>query len=164
MNKSTKPKAPWTRAFPKQAAVLHPKRSPLMATAHAVLSNGKEIQFKGIVTWNPLRRRSRRMTKLMQFYNLKKIVFLARQPQCAVHKDAFKCEATQIHHSRGRLLTLLLDTRYWKGVCQAGHDWIQCDPKDARELGVLCARGDWNRAPADDETKRLRELMKEITK
>jgi hypothetical protein len=119
----------------------------------------------------PLRRsrvrpRSKRMAKLMAYYKSLKAQFLLDHPLCAVHRrDVGNVHhADQIHHSRGRVGTLLLDIRFYKGVCAAGHDLIGEHPDLARGAGLLCVKGDWNKAPDDAETRRLRELMRELTK
>jgi len=109
-----------------------------------------------------IRPRSRRMTKLMAYYNEIKAIFLSAHPTCEVH-DAHTHPATQVHHSRGRAGTLLLDVRYWKAVCSGAHEWIGAQPQDARRTGFLCAKGDWNRAPQDADTRKLRDLIKDIT-
>lgn len=49
-----------------------------------------------------------------------------------------------IHHQRGRVGTLLLDTRFWIAVCRSCHDWIAANPAQARAEGLLCAEGLWN--------------------
>jgi hypothetical protein len=55
--------------------------------------------------------------------------------------------ATQCHHSRGRRGTLLLEKRYWIPVSAEGHSWIDRNPKQARELGLLCQPGQYNAPP-----------------
>ena len=55
-----------------------------------------------------------------------------------------KRKARDVHHSRGRAGTLLLDWRYFKGVCRCCHDWIGENPTEARAEGFLCAAGLWN--------------------
>lgn len=56
-----------------------------------------------------------------------------------------KVKPDQVHHMRGRLGPLLLDQRYWLGVCDEGHRWIDANRAKAREMGWLCKVGDWNR-------------------
>jgi len=101
------------------------------------------------------------MTKLMSVYCERRELFLSNHPICSVYLTE---KADQIHHVRGRAGTLLLDTRFWKAVCQHAHDFIHDQPGMAREAALLCPRGDWNRAPNDAETKRLRALMAALTK
>lgn len=106
------------------------------------------------------------MAKVMAFYNnVVKPEFLRANPICAVHADGkVKCLADQIHHVRGRLATLLIDTRFFKGVCLCGHQFIDQNRELTRECGLLCDKGDWNKAPEDEETRVIREIIKDITK
>jgi hypothetical protein len=110
------------------------------------------------------------MTKLMKYYNELKAEFLAENPRCLFHiqereiRPGFRCQATQNHHSRGRVGTLLIDKRFFKGICDCGHHFVGDNPEMAREMGLLCKKGDWNRAPEDAETRRLRNIIKELTK
>lgn len=60
---------------------------------------------------------------------------------------------------RGRAGTLLIDVRFWKAVSREAHDWIQAHPVEARAEGLLCGPGEWNVAPRDAETARLRALL-----
>ena len=52
------------------------------------------------------------------------------------------CE--DVHHTRGRAGTLLLDERFWLPVCRGAHRFIQENPAEARRLGLLCGVGQWN--------------------
>lgn len=51
---------------------------------------------------------------------------------------------TDVHHSRGRAGSLLIDERFWIPVCRRAHNWIQANPERARALGLLCQPGEWN--------------------
>jgi hypothetical protein len=105
------------------------------------------------------------MTKLMVYYNrIVKPTFLLAHPNCAVHQDNNAHPADQIHHSRGRSGTLLIDGRFFKGVCLSGHEFIADHPDMARRLGLLAQRGDWGRAPDDAETRRLKSLIQDLTR
>jgi hypothetical protein len=53
--------------------------------------------------------------------------------------------ATDIHHSRGRIGKLLTDERFFIGVCREAHSWIGRNVESARKLGLICARGHWNK-------------------
>lgn len=69
-------------------------------------------------------------------------------------------KSRDVHHSRGRAGTLLIDVRFWKAVSRRGHYWIDDHPKEARAMGLLCEPGEWNRPPRDAETARLKQLMR----
>ncbi len=59
--------------------------------------------------------------------------------------------ATDIHHTRGRIGSLLTDTRFWVPVCRSHHDWIGANPASARDLGLLAPLGQWNRKHQNHE-------------
>lgn len=65
-------------------------------------------------------------------------------PRCAYSGCRNPVERTP-HHIRGRIGSLLCDTRYWVAVCREHHQWIHAHPNQARELGLLAQPGDWGR-------------------
>lgn len=77
-------------------------------------------------------------------------------------KKCRKCgkASCDLHHSRGRCGTLYIDARFFVALCRTCHNWIPDNMDAARKLGLLCAKGDWGKAPDDDETRRLRDLMR----
>lgn len=83
--------------------------------------------------------------------------FLKLNPRCAVHTF---WRSEEIHHARGRAGTLLLDRRFWKAVSSKGHEWIHQNMAKARTLGLLCREGEWNSPPRDQETERIRDLLR----
>lgn len=55
--------------------------------------------------------------------------------------------ATSVHHSRGRVGSLLLDQRFWKAACDECHEYIHHNPSIAQALGLFCRMGRWNTPP-----------------
>jgi hypothetical protein len=102
------------------------------------------------------------MTKLMAYYRELRDEFLSDHTVCAVHGG--NCVATEVHHTKGRARTLLIDARWWKAVCSGGHAWIHDQIATARAEGFLCAKGDWNKSPWDLEAIRLAAIMQSLTK
>lgn len=102
-----------------------------------------------------IRSRSARMTKLTAYYNQEAAAWLPGR-RCAVFPAK---AATQVHHKRGRIATLLLDKRFWIAVSAEGHDFIHNNVSKAMKLGLLAAKGYWNEAPDDAETRRLKQLI-----
>lgn len=49
-----------------------------------------------------------------------------------------------IHHTRGRVGSLLCDTRHFLAICLSCHREIGDRPDWARSVGLLCRRGLWN--------------------
>jgi hypothetical protein len=111
-----------------------------------------------------IRPRSRRMSKLMAYYRKRKAEYLTLNWQCEVHRDGTPHQATQIHHKRGKIGPLRFDERFWAGVCFSGHRFIDDNKQLARECGLLCDKNLFNHPPEDAETRRLRDLIKELTK
>lgn len=68
-------------------------------------------------------------------------LYLAQFPNCAVCEDDGKQEtATDIHHKKGRTGDLLLDPRFFIGVCRNCHRWIEENHVDAIEAGWSLSR------------------------
>jgi hypothetical protein len=145
-------KAAWIRAFPKQARKL---ARPIRLAQNRRRNRPKEPRKR-------IRGRSKRMMKLMAYYRMRRLEFLSDHPYCQCHHKP--CYASQVHHSRGRNGTLLLDERFWMALCSAAHDLVKEQPETARRIGLLAKRGEWNVAPQDAQTEQLRQLMIELTR
>lgn len=144
-----KPLAPWVgmngglkpNGYGLTPAKAKRRRSPL--------NNWRQRTALGIYAINSarsrgrLRPRSPGYEKRMRSYRARRLLFLERNPRCAVFP---KLGATQIHHRRGRAGKLLLDERFWIPVSADGQMWIHANPAAARERGLLCAVGLWNRS------------------
>ena len=73
-------------------------------------------------------------------------------PLCEVGAPGTSCRekarlATQIHHLKGRGRRkhephLLIDTAFFRGVCDECHDWIHHHPTEARREGYSLSRHD----------------------
>lgn len=63
------------------------------------------------------------------------------------------------HHLRGRLGTLKFDTRFFCPVSYANSIWPHQNIEKARELGLIAASGDWHKAPDDEITAKIKEMM-----
>lgn len=90
---------------------------------------------------------SDRRRQVMVEYTKKKRLFFKANPKCA--KPFCKRGATDIHHTRGRAGSLLLDERFWKGLCRSCHDWVGEHPIESRQIGLLCQPGEWNTPKRD---------------
>lgn len=99
------------------------------------------------------RKRSKAMTKRMKIYNQEVKKWLKGKtcavfPFCVVYQRPNP--ATQCHHLRGRVGSLLMDKRFWLPVSAEGHNWIHENMEQARKLGFLCAKGQWNNPHTND--------------
>lgn len=84
-------------------------------------------------------------------YEALAIQFKEANPVCGVCNTK---STEDVHHARGRLSSLLCDSRFWIPVCRTCHSWIDSNRNAARELTwngipVLCAKGEWNSPPRD---------------
>jgi hypothetical protein len=124
------PKANWTTAFPKQQAALHPERTE---TGGVKAQSGSEKQRSAV-------------------YHAIRDVWLATKIQCdaripVICDDSCNTKRNlECHHKRGRSGLLLFDLRHWSAICPSCHAWIHANEDRARELGLLCDRGDWRKS------------------
>ena len=71
-------------------------------------------------------------------YTTLRKLFLDAHPECACGGVIKGCDgmATTIHHSRGRIGSLYLDVRYFKGLTLSCHAWVELHPIEAKEMGL----------------------------
>jgi hypothetical protein len=93
-----------------------------------------------------------------KLYRPRRARWLARNTVCAVTGT----RATEVHHARGRVGTLLIDERFWVAVSRPGHRWIEDNKELARKSGLLCEKGLWNVAPKDAVTAKLECMIREV--
>jgi len=98
---------------------------------------------------NPNRPRNGK-SQARESYRTRRDRFLAklRNKLCPVALAVWKRKVpvAEVHHTRGRIGTLLNDERYWLAVSRIGHRWIHEHPQAARERGWLAERGSWGTA------------------
>lgn len=68
-------------------------------------------------------------------YTLLRREFLADHPRCEFPGGCTQ-PATEIHHKRGRVGALYLDTAHWSPLCHDHHAWATEHPAAAFEMGV----------------------------
>jgi hypothetical protein len=100
-----------------------------------------EIKVKELKTLKrsvkPIKKVSKKMGKTLSKYTIEKKKFIALNPNCAV----FPWLASEdIHHKKGKIGSLYLDTRYWLAVSRAGHLEITNNPAWAIEMGYSLQR------------------------
>ena len=95
------------------------------------------------VKQKPIAHRSSKRSREELEYSKKRIIFLNEHPMCEAH-IAGVCTGTssEIHHKAGRIGKLLLDIRYWLSTCRSCHQFIEMNPKAAREMGLSTTRLD----------------------
>ena len=74
--------------------------------------------------------------KQVREYNKLRIEYLIENPDCK------KCgePAGTIHHKKGRMGEMLLNTKYWMSACMDCHVWIEDNPEEAKKLGYSLNR------------------------
>ena len=110
--------APWTQAFPDQAAQLHPERSK--AGGIKARSSSEEVR--------------------MAIYRPIAVMFLIINPECQVCRllvNKSPLPSVEVHHVKGRDGLLLFDTRFWKAICRLCHRTVHDNPKLGKRLGLL---------------------------
>lgn len=77
--------------------------------------------------------------------------FLEQNPICEF--EGCEAEATECHHSEGRIGKRLLDTRKFKALCNYHHRWAELNPVEAKEKGLSGSRLSVLIAPHDRDLK-----------
>ena len=100
---------------------------------------------RGKATAKPRQRlkpRSSAMEARMKLYRAAKARFLAEYPSCQCGCGR---KSKEVHHTRGRLGSLLLDETYWLALAPECHEWVHNNIDAARERHLIAQPGDWNR-------------------
>lgn len=93
----------------------------------------KQLRKKSSIPYNGISNMSPSMRAKMNEYATLRKLFLKHNPYCRVTNTP----ADDIHHSRGRVGDLLLDTRYWIPVCRRVHEQIHRDIEWARQFDLI---------------------------
>ena len=88
-----------------------------------------------------IRRVSKKRAAELKEYKLKRNVFLTLNKRCQCCNFE---NATDVHHSRGKIGRLLNETKYWFALCRNCHRQVTDNPIWARAKGLLCEKGKWN--------------------
>lgn len=83
----------------------------------------------------------KRTEQLKEYYRLLRKWKRGKWCQC--------CGETPIdcHHKRGKIHRLLCMVEFWIPLCRKCHDAVKSNPVWARAMGLLCAKGEWNKVP-----------------
>lgn len=95
-----------------------------------------------------IRRRSKKRAKQEREYKEVRDMFLLDNPICVPHGDISpidiytfgEIEATTVHHKKGRIGSLLTDSRYFLACCMECHEFIERNPRWAKEHGYSLSR------------------------
>lgn len=94
--------------------------------------------MKSLKTPRSIRRVSNKQAKRLREYNKIRDKFMEENPVC-MFPDCER-EATDLHHSRGRIGDNLLDPSTFKSLCREHHHYIEVNPDVAKELGLSQSR------------------------
>lgn len=84
--------------------------------------------------------RSNKRASQERDYSKLRVVFLTENSDCQAQLDGCAGEATEVHHKKGRIGSLLTDTAYFLAVCRYCHDWIENNPIKAKQLNLSLNR------------------------
>ncbi len=158
-----RPKAVWTRAFPKQLKALR-ATSSLEKLARVGFKNSTPLK-SSLKSRKPVKKISRKKAKSDRIYLKMSREWLAegggRLDAIAMALKQPAKKATCIHHKVGRLGTLKFDKRFWCPTTLQNSLWPHQNIEKARELNLIAKAGEWCNAPDDAETQRLKTWMME---
>lgn len=158
--KKTKP-APWVAAFPSQVKVAPFKRlivKPRKPTCINRVVTPFEKRIGQML--NGKSRSRKRQTVIRSIRHERENAYRRLKRRWLHGRLCAHCTAQEpsVHHQRGRLGELLIDTRFWIPLCFPCHRNVHDRPEVAREikvcvdgkwLALLCEKGEWNRLPKE---------------
>lgn len=161
--KTPRPLASWTRAFPEQLTALRGERQPEQNGAAGFKNFTRSKSFARLPRQKPIPKISDKKRKADRLYNA-----LAKEHRRQPGNDYCRVEfaltgrkipATCNHHIRGRQRTLKFDTRFFCPTASQNSLWPHANIEHARRLGLIAQSGEWNVAPDDAETAKIRDWM-----
>lgn len=91
-----------------------------------------------------MRTRSVKRAKQEREYLKIRDKFLLDNPTCEPHSQIWVTRmcawSTEVHHKKGRIGDLLTDVTFFLPVCRECHQWIEDNPKLAKEKGYSLSR------------------------
>lgn len=109
-----------------------------------------------LVKWIKPKSDSLRARALRELYEEMRKTFLAYRGSC---ERCGKERPLEVHHIRGRTGTLLIDRRWFLGICKDCHKFIHEHVKTAKAEGFIAGFGEWSCVPTDAESARLRYMI-----
>jgi len=73
-------------------------------------------------------------------YKLINKAYLIKNPICAAKLPGCLGKSSQVHHKKGRIGDLLIDTKYFLAVCMHCHQVIENNPELAKKLNLSESR------------------------
>jgi len=125
---------------PKQIIDCHNCKEPFkrFSTTQKYCSPKCKIEAGAVTKIKP---RSEKRAKEESIYIQLRKAFLNKEENrfCPVmlHLKKGLHRTTEVHHTKGRIANLLLDTKYWLALSHEGHKWVHDNPSKSYELGFL---------------------------
>jgi len=89
----------------------------------------------------PIRTVSNTRRVVLAEYKKRRKAFLMDREGCVV---CCNLPASEIHHTRGRAGSLMLNEKFWLPVCAKCHVFIHNNIGWARKQGYIAPKGQWN--------------------
>lgn len=90
--------------------------------------------------YKKIKNESSKRKEQSKIYSQERLLFLEQFPFCKAQLENCTVRATDIHHKKGRLGELYLDTNYWLPTCRSCHTWITENPLKAIAKGLSITR------------------------
>lgn len=78
---------------------------------------------------------SKKQAKALREYSKISKAFLAEHEMCEIQSPECTGKATEIHHTKGRIGALLIDTKYFMASCSCCNQYVEKHDAWARENG-----------------------------
>lgn len=98
----------------------------------------RKISKAKSVIKKPMNKVSDKQSKRIAEYVKVKDDYLRLNPWCEMHGKP--CKACDIHHAKGKIGSLLTETKFFVGVCRPAHNWIHDNPTLALRDGYSFSR------------------------
>ena len=89
-----------------------------------------------------MRQISKKQSANLRIYKKVREIYLNNNPNCEAKLQGCSYEATEIHHKAGKTGDLLFNTKYFLAVCRTCHNWIEGNPKEAKQMNLSVDRLD----------------------
>lgn len=88
----------------------------------------------------PINKVSTKQKEALKEYNKVRKEFLNKNPICAARFLGCQIGATDVHHGKGKIGSLLTDTAHFVSLCRSCHRIVEERPEMAKELGLSKSR------------------------
>lgn len=101
---------------------------------------GNDYKNRTIKKHTTIKKVSDKMAVNLREYKKVRTEFLTLHPNCQANLKNCTKVATQIHHKKARIGSLLTDATHFLAVCHSCHHWIELHPLESKELNLSLER------------------------